>query len=98
MELQRKVPMLKIYKTGRKNSEKKHVHSSLLFVIYIACLKLCKKYEQGIFIHILMRLNYYFYQDMSFFSLAAKDIKGKTINFELFKGKKCIVVVNVASQ
>lgn len=35
---------------------------------------------------------------MSFFSFAAKDIKGKTMNFELFKGKKCIVVVNVASQ
>ena len=35
---------------------------------------------------------------MSFFSLAAKDIKDKLFNFGLFKDKKCFLVVNVASQ
>lgn len=35
---------------------------------------------------------------MSFFSFVLKDIKGKMVNFETFKGKKCFLIVNVASQ
>lgn len=35
---------------------------------------------------------------MAFFSFSVKDILGKVISFESFKGKKAILVVNVASQ
>lgn len=35
---------------------------------------------------------------INFFSISAKDIAGKLINFEIFKGKKAILVVNVASK
>lgn len=35
---------------------------------------------------------------MSFFDFTIKDITGKPLSFELFKGKKAILVVNVASQ
>ena len=35
---------------------------------------------------------------MNFFSFSAKDILGKMINFDIYKNKKCILVVNVAMQ
>ena len=35
---------------------------------------------------------------MNLFAFQASDIFGKLINFNIFQGKKCFLVVNVASK